>query len=76
MQEVDDAPTQEDDDRDPMGTWRILDNPGKINFKTSGLHASSNQGCFVGFVAETFVFRANCHFRGCGRFNYHHDWPR
>ena len=29
IQEVADAPAQEDDDRDPMGTWRILDNPGK-----------------------------------------------
>ena len=24
------APAVEEDDRDPMGTWRILDNPGKI----------------------------------------------
>ena len=76
IQEVADAPAQEDDDRDPMGTWRILDNPGKINLKTSGRGASSNQDCFVAFVWETFTFRTNCHFRGCRRFNQHHNWPR
>ena len=75
IQEVADAPAQEDDDRDPMGTWRILDNPGKINFETSGRGASSNQDCFVDFVGNTFVFRKNCNFRGCRRFNHYDNRP-
>ena len=67
------APAVEEDDRDPMGTWRILDNPGKITLnidvKLDELLLISSSLRLDSMIKWT-IYREDGDQRGCRRL-YH-----
>ena len=74
-EETPETPAVEEDDRDPMGTWRILDNPGKmmLNFD---FDCSSGVTTTDYLFPNVTIYREDGDQRGCRRIHYNEHWSR